>query len=138
MTTPAEQIADELAQAYAHGPDAVTKALDATFAARVEIVHEPAQPQDGTYEKRVLVDAQADRAAQFARVMPDYLEEVSVSTLGDVITIELTSRGTLPDGTRVRIVGTDRLTVGGGEVTRMASMFDVDEADALVAALRQS
>jgi hypothetical protein len=137
VTTIAERIADNLAYAYTLGPEAVSRAFSIVLASKVEIAHLPPQPEDGSYDRDLLLKAHATRASEFTRVMPDYREGATVATFGDEITVDLKISGTLPDGTAVAIVGRDRLTVKNGEVVRMESILQTDQSEAILAALEQ-
>jgi ketosteroid isomerase-like protein len=134
MTT-AQQIADALAAAYATNRPAVTAAFEAALAERVELVHLPAQPQDGVYDRSLLVAAQAAQAERIAAIIKDFREVVTTSATADEVTVTLSISGTLPNGTPIAINGTDVLTVADGRVHRMLSMVESEQWDALLAAL---
>jgi len=135
MQTDAQRIADDLTTAYATGGPAVTAAFEAALAERVELVHRPAQPQDGVYDRAVLVAAQTAQADRIASVLKDFRQTASISAGADEVTVRLAISGTLPDGTAIAISGTDVLAVADGRVHRMVSVFESDQLTALVAAL---
>lgn len=137
MTAPAA-IALDLMAAYEAGPATTVEALTRWLAPRVQVLHEPPDPSDGTYDAPTVLAALANRQAVLSRIMPDYREAVTGSSADDTVTLVLTLTGTLPDGQEVRISGTDTLRVQDGRIVTMTSRFAPDAMRPLVTAIQES
>ena len=86
----------------------------------VEIFHVPEWPGDGPMGRDRFLAIGEDEDRAWREAMPDFRqEEVSASVSGDVIELKRTLRGTLADGSDVRIPLRNLYSVADGRVTRI-------------------
>ncbi|MFG1927734.1 hypothetical protein [Cryptosporangium sp. NPDC048952] len=124
-------ITSEVDAAYRDGSAAVLAFLERRLAERVEILHEPPMPADGTYDRDVVLAAHAQQEATKQRVLADLYEHADVSGDDTEVVVALRVTGRLPDGNELTIVGTDTLTVVDGRVVRLHSAFDPSQMQPL-------
>ncbi|GLY33016.1 nuclear transport factor 2 family protein [Kineosporia sp. NBRC 101731] len=129
-------VLEDLVQASTVSPVAMREVFARYLADEIEVRHQPADPTDGVYPAKTLLEVLAQREELFTTLMPDYAETSRVSGDGDEITVELNLTGTLPDGTAIDVKGTDVVLVREGRIVRLTGSFDAEQMRPLVQALR--
>jgi hypothetical protein len=97
VPTTADDIADDLRQAWTKGPLEAATTLGSWIGPDFELHHNPPTPNDGLRPGPAYAEDRANQVKAFLKAMPDYHEKADISTQGDEITVSFTMAGTLPD-----------------------------------------
>ena len=131
----AQDIAAELREAAASSPAAMSSAISARFAEKVEVAHEPALPLDGVIDRDFLIQSGTAEIAAFQRAMSDFKYEGEVSTDGDDVLALMTMSGTASDGTAIAVTVPTTYTIKDGEIARIKAEVDADTVTTLTKVL---
>ncbi len=136
MTADAEEVARLLRDDYASPRSGGPPALAGLFAETVALRHGSGLPSDGEIPGARLRELSIAEHAAARRALPDMMhEDVNVVVDGAFVEVRATTKGTLADGTPVRVASDIRLEVRGGKVVMLEARFAEDQMAAWAAVL---
>lgn len=93
MTKTAQDVADDLADAYRAGPTRATEVLVSYLADVIDVVHDPRVPTDGPRDGAKMRKMRLQEAAAFDRAVEGYNEVADITVDGDLLTLRRTMTG---------------------------------------------
>ncbi|HEY8057587.1 MAG TPA: hypothetical protein VID94_02495 [Acidimicrobiales bacterium] len=125
--TGAEQVANQLAAAYATNPETAKSTLDSLFAAEVDLRHLPPLASDGMVDGHRLAEGTGKEAAAITSVLVGlHHEEVTVDADRDRVHVTAWICGTLPNGKEARLFSDMWCTVSDGRIVGLEHCMDED------------
>jgi hypothetical protein len=108
--------------AYAEGPVRGGEVLVGYLADKINIVHEPRQPEDGPRDGAMIGARRLRETTAFAKALQEFWEDTRVEVEGNYLLVTKTVRGRRANGETLAETVTSKVRVANGQIVEMLAV----------------